>query len=278
MAQLIDATGFEYTPGKRPQRIISLVPSISETLFELGVEDEVVGITRFCVHPVYWRKFKETVGGTKKIKLDKIAELQPDMVFASINDNEKEEIEALRAMGITVYIFDVRNYDQALDMIRELGAITNTRVEARKMVEKIEFEFAKLDESVKDMKPLKTAYMIWKKPWMVAGGDTFVNDMLKRNNLENVFENFDERYPKLLKALELKRNLTQLVLLPSEPYPFGDDEVRELGPATRHALQVFVDGQIFSWPGARMAKAPAFMMAMNERMRRHDEEFNLGDQ
>ena len=235
-----------------PKRIVSLVPSITELLFDLNLNDEVVGITKFCVHPKSWYQTKTKVGGTKNINADVIASLNADLIIANKEENLKEQVEQLKSVA-PVFITDVCNLNDALTMIESIGLITNSNNEAQSITQNIknEFERIKLPQN-----KLRVCYLIWKEPYMSIGGDTFINDMLQHCGFINVFAD-DKRYPEIIISQLVSLNC-QVILLSSEPYPFKQknvDELQLLLPATKIIL---VDGEMFSWYGSRLQHAAKY--------------------
>src|ERR1700744_3650737 len=178
--QLNRATDLSSTP----KRIISVVPSQTELLFYLGLNEEVIGITKFCIHPN--NKFKTTtkVGGTKQLNIELIKQLKPDLIIANKEENERLQIEGLMNV-CPVWISDISNLDEAVGMIIRVGALVNREKEAILLKDEIIGRFDNLTFSSTN---LKTAYLIWRKPYMVAGKGTFINDLLQRCGLQNVFE------------------------------------------------------------------------------------------
>jgi ABC-type Fe3+-hydroxamate transport system substrate-binding protein len=247
-----------------PHRIISLVPSITELLFDLNLHDEVVGITKFCVHPESWFKTKTKIGGTKNIKQDIIASLKPQLIIANKEENVKEQIEALENI-CPVFITDVSDLNSALQMIERTGTITNRTTEAEFIIQKIKKEFAqlKLQQS-----KLRVCYLIWRKPYMTIGGDTFINDMLERCGFENVFANY-KRYPEI-SISQLSTFNCQLILLSSEPFPFKQKHIYELQPYLPHTKIILVDGEMFSWYGSRLQLAPAYFLKLANELKIKD--------
>ncbi len=240
-----------------PQRIVSLVPSQTELLYDLGLEKETVGITKFCVHPETWFRTKTRVGGTKTIKKDIIDQLQPDLIIANKEENVKEQVEEL-AKEYPVWVTDVNDLESALHMIGDIGALTNKSTQAQQMVAAIKRQFSELARSQPKTKntKLKIAYLIWRKPYMSVGGDTFINDMLQRCGLTNIFLN-KTRYPEIT-VDALKEAGCELVLLSSEPYPFKQQHIDELQAQLPGCKIMLVDGELFSWYGSRLLKAPAY--------------------
>lgn len=244
-----------------PKRIISLVPSITELLFDLGLNNEVAGITKFCVHPETWFKTKTKIGGTKNIKHDIIVSLKPQLIIANKEENVKEQIEALKNI-CPVFITDVHDLDSALQMIEMIGAITNRINEAQLIVQKIKNEFAQLKLQ---QKKLRVCYLIWRKPYMTIGDDTFINNMLKYCGFENVFANH-KRYPEVTISELLTLNC-ELILLSSEPYLFKQKHIYELQPYLPSTKIILVDGEMFSWYGSRLQFAPAYFLKLIKELK-----------
>lgn len=235
-----------------PQRIISTVPSQTELLYSLGLEQQVTGITKFCVHPPQWKKTKTIIGGTKNLHLDKIRALAPDLIIANKEENLEAEINEL-AKDFPVFVSDVTNLPTALDMIEKIGVLTNTTAKATALIQTITRGFNKLENGKMNK---RTAYLIWQEPYMTIGGDTFIHDMLQHCGCTNVFAH-RQRYPETTIA-ELQSLQVELLLLSTEPYPFKQkhaDALQALLPATTIAL---ADGEFFSWYGSRLCHAPAY--------------------
>ncbi|MBL0358859.1 MAG: ABC transporter substrate-binding protein [Chitinophagaceae bacterium] len=242
--------------GYQPERIVSLVPSQTELLFHLGLEAVVAGITRFCIHPAAWGKNKNIVGGTRNVNLDKIKALDPDLIIANKEENNKDQIEAL-ALKYNLWVTDISNLDEALQMIIDIGLLTQTQKRAAEITVEIKQQFSHLHQS---SRKIKTCYLIWRNPYMTIGGDTFIHDMLERCGLENIYA-ASKRYPEI-NLNELKVDHCQLLQLSSEPYPFKQqhiDEMQKLLPGTTIML---VDGELFSWYGSRLLQAPAYFNAL----------------
>lgn len=236
-----------------PQRIISLVPSQTELLHDLGLGDRVVGITKFCIHPETWFKTKYRVGGTKKLDLAKIRALRPDLIIGNKEENERADIEAL-AEEFPVWMSDIRTLEDALDMIERIGEMTGTHAQALSLAERINNGFAALNPLEDE---LSAAYLIWREPYMAAGRGTFINDMLKRCGLQNVFDEGDARYPRLTPQ-DLAEADPDVILLSSEPYPFQEKHLAEINMICPGTPVRIVDGEIFSWYGSHLLHAPAY--------------------
>jgi ABC-type Fe3+-hydroxamate transport system substrate-binding protein len=240
-------------------RIISLVPSLTELLADLGLEEEVVGITKFCVHPDHWFHSKPRVGGTKNVKLELVRQLKPDLIIANKEENDRRQVEALQS-DHQVCLTDIRNLPDALSAIAVIGERVHKKEASLSMIEKIKQKFDASPSLCKRGSNLQTAYLIWQKPYMAAGGDTFIGDMLRRCGLRNIFEDI-ERYPETGTRQLLEKNC-ELLLLSSEPFPFTQkhaDAWQAALPDTRISL---VDGEMFSWYGSRLIYATDYFRGL----------------
>lgn len=244
-----------------PQRIVSLVPSQTELLYDLGLGERVVGITKFCVHPETWFKSKHRVGGTKKIDFDKVRALKPDLIIGNKEENERKDIEVLEK-EFPVWMSDVRDLPGALRMIEALGTLTNAGEKAQVIVAGTAHAFADLEP----LDPtLTAAYVIWREPFMVAGHGTFVNDMLKHCGLINVFDEGDARYPEI-SAQALAEADPDVILLSSEPFPFREKHIAEFNMICPGSPVCLVDGEMFSWYGSRLLRAPSYFKGLVQRL------------
>lgn len=248
-----------------PKRIVSLVPSQTELLYDLGLRGEVLGITKFCIHPHEWFHSKTRVGGTKKIDFAKIKSLQPDLIIGNREENEKEQIEALMKEH-TVWMSDIYTLQDALEMITSLGALLNKNEQAGHIRQQIEAAFQRfgLRHPVPEQR-VKAAYFIWRDPYMVAGHDTFINEMLETCGFQNVFTAEASRYPAVTAEMLIAAD-PRLVLLSSEPYPFREQHISEIRSLLPAAKIKIVDGELFSWYGSRLLKAPAYFSALLEKL------------
>lgn len=253
---VIDQMGREVTFRYYPERIISVVPSQTELLFDLGLNKEVVGITKFCVHPDEWFRNKERVGGTKKLNIEKIRALQPDLIIANKEENTQEEIELLEK-EFPVWLSDITNLPGALNMIQALGQVTGMEGKANKLVEEIVQGFNDLHKA---NTPKRVAYFIWRDPWMSIGNDTFIHSMIQTMGWQNVLAGAT-RYPELTLE-ELKKYQPELILLSSEPFPFKEQHIAEVKAVLPEAEVLLVDGEMFSWYGSRLKKAIAYLQEL----------------
>ena len=234
-------------------KIISLVPSITELLCDIGLQDQLIGVTKFCIYPKTIFGAKEKIGGTKNINIKKIIALAPDLIIANNEENVKEQIEEL-AQLFNVYVSCVDTYKAALQMILDVGQITNTKAATETICSNIETGFKRLPFA--PAPPKKVAYLIWKDPYMTVGGDTFISDMLRAAGFKNMYEN-NKRYP-VVTLQELQKNQPDLIFLSTEPYPFKEKHVKEMQQLFVKTTIVLVDGEMFSWYGSRMLLMPEY--------------------
>lgn len=248
-----------------PKRIISLVPSQTELLYDLGLDEETIGITKFCIHPAEWFRNKTRVGGTKTVNKAIIDLLRPDLIIANKEENVKEQVDELAA-EYPVWVTDVNNLNDAQQMIRDIGELTNKRENALSITESINLNFLELSEqkTTNRKQETKTAYLIWKSPYIAAAGDTFIHDMLNRCGFSNIFAH-RRRYPEI-KVSELQAANCQLLLLSSEPYPFKQEHLDELAQALPGTRILLVDGEPFSWYGSRLLHSPAYFRELIGRV------------
>lgn len=254
MYTVTDHTGHSLTLPARPRRIVSLVPSLTELLYDLGLGEEVVGITKFCVHPDEWFRSKTRVGGTKKVEIGRLMALEPDLVIANKEENTREDVEAIRSF-CPVYTTDVDSVGSALHMIRDLSVLLGVEAEGGRLEKEIRGSLGMLRSL-----NLKAAYLIWKEPWMTVGGDTFIHHMMAAAGIENVFKD-KMRYPQLSLA-DLAESGADLVMLSSEPYPFKTKHIEDLSIFLPDMKIVLIDGEMFSWYGSRMRYFSDYMSAL----------------
>jgi ABC-type Fe3+-hydroxamate transport system substrate-binding protein len=250
VVQLLDMCGNLIVLPNYPTRIISVVPSQTELLFDIGLHEQVIGITKFCVHPRKWFETKIRIGGTKNLNIEKIKSLQPDLIIANKEENTKSDIEQLM-MVCPVYISDIYNLEDNNTMIAHIGKLTNTEKKAVNLIENINIKFKQLHH-----KNFESAlYLIWKKPYMAAAQNTFINAMLPYAGFENCLT--VTRYP----ALDIEKIIAlnpQHILLSSEPFPFKQHHIDELQVLLPNCKIQIVDGEMFSWYGSRMLLASVY--------------------
>lgn len=254
----VDQLGNTVTVQYPVKRIISLVPSQTELLFDLGLREEVVGMTKFCVHPAVWLKEKTIIGGTKKFDFEIIDSLQPDLIIGNKEENYLAGIEQLTSK-YPVWMSDIENLPQALTMIKQVGELVNRPSESLTIVKQIESLFLHLPS----FEETKALYLIWRKPWMATGTNTFIHDMLVRLKFVNAIQ--QSRYPELTDACIRELN-PDVILLSSEPFPFEEKHIDELRALCPQAKIILVDGEMFSWYGSRLQYSPAYFHELYERV------------
>jgi ABC-type Fe3+-hydroxamate transport system substrate-binding protein len=241
--------------AETPQRIVSLVPSQTELLFDLGLDSEVVGITKYCVHPTHWLKSKAIIGGTKNFDFEIIYSLNPDLIIGNKEENYREGIEVL-GKDYPVWISDIITLEDAFEMIGRVGILTNRSYKSELLNGEIKIEFEKL----RTCSPKAALYMIWRKPWMAAAADTFIDTMLNRIGLRNCLQD-KSRYPQLTSEDITKLN-PEMILLSSEPFPFSEKHIAELQQLCPASQIVLVDGEMFSWYGSRLRYVPQYFATL----------------
>ncbi|MEO5572829.1 MAG: helical backbone metal receptor [Bacteroidia bacterium] len=252
-------------------RIISTVPSQTELLFDLGLREEVIGITKFCVHPNEWFRTKTRIGGTKNLNIKKIIALQPDLIIANKEENVKEQISALQKQ-FKVYVSDVKNLADALKMISETGELVNKKKEAKKIISGIKKQFKKPSNPQRGNMKTKvpfgdsgTVYLIWRNPYMTIGNDTFIHDMITRCGFKNVFGDL-KRYPEITPE-QIAASKPDFIFLSSEPYPFKQKHIEELKTISPTSKIILVNGEYFSWYGSRLLKAAQYFRQLMEELK-----------
>lgn len=249
--EFTDQLGRTINLSKLPERIVSLVPSQTELVFDLGLEQELVGITKFCIHPSHLLRDKKIVGGTKQLKPDEIARLKPDLILANKEENREEDILEL-SKSFPVWVSDVDSVKSGLAMIRQVGQLTGKKLEAGNLAEAIEQAFNQLPFSP----DYSAIYLIWDRPMMGVGGDTYISDCMEKAGFSNSLGQM-KRYPEI--QLETLQELKpDFVFLSSEPYPFGLTHLVRLQEKLQHSKVVLVDGEMFSWYGSRMLDAAKY--------------------
>lgn len=249
-------TGSTIVMDYPPKRIVSLVPSQTELLHDLGLEEEVVGITKFCVHPNEWFRTKKRVGGTKTVHIDIVKALQPDLILANKEENTREQIQELATLFPT-WVSNIQTVAEGLQMIQAVGALTGREEKAASLAKEIADAFSSISKAVI---PRKVAYFIWRNPWMCAGGDTFISDMIAHAGWQNALAD-KTRYPEI-KLEDLKDKGVDLVLLSSEPYPFKEAHIAEIKAVLPHAEVKLADGEMMSWYGSRMKLAAGYINSL----------------
>jgi len=233
------------------KRVVSLCPSITETIVAIGGLKALAGVTRYCTRPSGMLWGLPRVGGTKSPDIPRILDLKPDLVFANAEENRREDVEALRLAGIEVDVTLPKTVAEVPKAIRQWGERLGTSEQAEVLASRIEME-ARALERQKPEAAFRYAYWIWKDPWMTVSDDTYVADLLRLAGGDNVYGKEAVRYPTTHPSEALARE-AGLHIFPSEPYPFSEEKhgalVEKLFGA--HTRRVFVDGDNYCWHGVR---------------------------
>jgi ABC-type Fe3+-hydroxamate transport system substrate-binding protein len=254
----VDQAGFTFTGSRPALRIVSLVPSQTELLFFLGAEKQVVGVTKFCIHPAKAKSTCAVVGGTKNPNLEQIRQLAPDLILGNKEENDQASIERLR-QEFPVWLTDIVSLADVYAMIGAVGQLTDTQPPATALIQQLQKAFSTF---VKPL-PQRLVYLIWRNPYMAAGQQTFINSMLEAGGFLNVVQ--QPRYPELTLA-EIRNLDPEVIFLSSEPYPFAEKHIAELQAAVPTAQIKLVDGELFSWYGSRLLAAPAYFQELYETL------------
>lgn len=259
-ADIRDQIGSVFVLKAKPKRIISLVPSQTELLADLDLDAEIIAITKFCIHPDKWFREKIRIGGTKQLDIEAIRKLQPDLIIGNKEENERSQIEILQR-EFPVWMSDISDLSQALEMIVAIGSLTGTENKAQQICTDIKRNFTLL---LQPKRVVRTLYFIWQNPYMCAGTHTFISDMLDRCGLQNIAP--DARYPELTEQdiIDLQPDL---ILLSSEPYPFSEKHATHFRKILPYAEIKCVDGEMFSWYGSRLLKAPGYFNTLLTELR-----------
>lgn len=259
MRPRVDASGAVVEVPRRPRRIVSLIPSTTETLCALGLADALVGITAYCREPRDLLRDKTRIGGEKDPDLERIRALGPDLVVANIEENVAAHVAALRAWGVPVWVTYPRTVADGIRLIRELGALTDTEARAEEIAGPLESLYARVTAVTAARPPVPVFYAIWREPWMTVNRDTYIHDMLRVCGAANVFADLPDRYPAVTLD-EVAARAPRVILLPDEPFRFRAVHVRDFDacpgvPAVRDGRIHLVDGKPFSWHGPRIGDA-----------------------
>ena len=253
MPQFIDQLHRSISLPNPPKRIVSLVPSQTELLVDLGLRERIVGVTKFCIHPKGLKKEKTVIGGTKNFHFDKIDALNPDLIIGNKEENYQEGIERL-AEKYPVWISDISTLDDAYRMIGRIGELTDTSIKAKEVVSEIK------EGLEKDFKFKGSAvYLIWKDPFIAVGSNTFIDSLLDKAGFKNLIP--ESRYPEI--DLEQIVNLNpEFLLLSSEPYPFKESNVSFFQDRLPNSRILIVDGELFSWYGSRLKLSGKYFLSL----------------
>ena len=234
-----------------PETIVSLCPSITETLCDLGLSEKIIGITDYCIHPKDMVKNINKVGGTKTVSITKVKTLKPEIIFAVKEENSKKTIKIL-SENFPCYVFSINSFSDALRMINTLGEIFSKTNKTTALKENIVKTFSEIQVTKQQISYL---YFVWKKPWMAAGNNTYTESLLSKFYLKNIIN--ESKYPKIeLKNISPK---PEIIFLPSEPYKFSKTDKMELQKIFPKSKILLVDGEMFSWYGSRILKAAGYI-------------------
>jgi ABC-type Fe3+-hydroxamate transport system substrate-binding protein len=278
-----DTLGRTVTLARAPQRIVSLVPSLTEVLFAFGCGDQVVGITDHCTEPAAEVVHKVRIGGTKNPDVPAILEMQPQLVLAVAEENRRRDVEQLEAADIPVYVFEPDTVRAGIDLLWRVAELLDCRHAVGPSVEAIEAAYTKTKAQAAGRAPVRVFCPIWKDPYMTIGEGTYINDMLRVCGGENIFAHRqrrfplaadlglepersgdrdagrDRRYPRVTLE-EMAALQPEVILLPDEPYAFSEadlDDFRPFAevPAMRQGRIHLIDGKIVSWYGPRIGES-----------------------
>ena len=260
---VLDHLGNTVTFNFPPKKIISIVPSQTELLFDLGLIEEVIAITKFCIHPKEITSKTIKIGGTKNLSITQITALQPDLIIGNKEENNQSDIEALQK-HFPVWMSDIYTLEDAKKTIRDIGALVGREPEVQYLNFLINAGFSDLQSLALSKRINKrVAYAIWRKPYMFAGKNTFINDILSKLGLYNVIA--DARYPELdIDQLVVLK--PDMVFLSSEPYPFKEKHILEIRSKLPNTEVILVDGEMFSWYGSRLVKAVQYFFEFQNRL------------
>ena len=255
MLDITDALGRTFKFDAPPKRLVSLVPSTTETLYRCGVWEDVVGVTRYCVHPESAVDEKIIVGGTKQCNIEKLKALNPDFVFANQEENTPEMVAQIEALGVPVYVAFPKNHADALQDLLNMGTILGKMDIVSSWVQ----EFTER-QSTLTTAPFSYIYLIWRKPWMAVGKDTFIHQQLALIGGQNALVDHSERYI-TLSDIHLLAHKNANILLSSEPFPFVDKHVEELVDLGVDRSKIhFINGEYCSWHGVRMIESLDYLV------------------
>ena len=257
MLSYIDQLNNKTLLASKPIRIISIVPSQSELLWHLGIRKELIGITKFCIYPIQMYNNKVRVGGTKKLNINKIRELQPDLIIGNKEENDQHHIELLKK-EFNVWMSDIYSFNDVFKMISSLGVIFEKERQAKTLVSKIKSDLIMIKNIFNQNRII---YFIWNKPYMCAGQNTFINHVLKHIGFKNLIS--ISRYPQI-NEFELISLQPDFCLLSSEPFPFKEKHINNLKNIVPNSKIMMVDGEIFSWYGSRLLHLKKYVIGLKK--------------
>lgn len=263
MSQVTDQVGYQINLKSEVNSIVSTVPSQTELLFDLGLGSKVKGITRFCIHPKNAVDDIPKIGGTKNLDIEKIREINPDLIIGNKEENIKEQVEELKA-DFPVWLSDIKSPRDALDMMTEVGKITQTQDKAVELVNEIQQLLDELAVIGSDRKK-KALVFIWKDPYMIAGRDTYIHEVLKLIGYETAIHRDEERYPQVT-VEQIVDSKPDLLLFTSEPFPYSSCELQIFHGKIPTCKKLIVNGEYFSWYGSRMRKSFQYFKQLKRQL------------
>lgn len=249
MINVVDDRGFPFHFDRAPLRIVSLVPSLTETLVEIGLEDRIVGLTKFCIHPDHLRRERTRVGGTKGVRVDVILDLRPDIVIANLEENDAQDIMALEIAGVPCWVCDVRTVERAFRLLSDMGELLGVSEKGSELEQMARESWREGRQLCNPGQNQLAAYAVWRDPWMWAGHDAYIQSVLEWWGWRTWPDL--PRYPTIEMSQVVEAGV-EMVLLPSEPFPFKEVHREEC----KGVPSKLVDGEVFSWYGSRMLKVP----------------------
>ncbi len=249
-----------------PQRVISLVPSITEALFAFGLGDAIVGVTQFCVEPKAQVATKEKVGGTKTLNVAKVRELEPDLIIANAEENRQEDVRQLIAGGLKVFVTFPRTVAEAIEMMRQIAGMTGTMATAQPILQEATEALSEARSANERRHRLRVFCPIWRSPWMTVGPGTYTHDVVSVCGGINIFSHRHERYPRT-ELIEIARRNPEVILLPDEPYRFAPKHIPELTQyehvsAVQNQRIYLLEGKHLCWYGPRIAGSLRFVQKL----------------
>lgn len=267
--RLIDAMGTEHAPATGVVRIVSLVPSITELLFSLGLQENLVGRTGFCIHPKGLVRRVSKVGGTKTVDVAKVRKLGATHLVVNIDENPRPVVEELASFVPHVIVTHPIDPEDNVGLYRLLGGIFGRESRAEELAAEFQRELALTLDATSDLEREKVLYLIWKSPWMTVSRDTYISRMLDLVGWDTVPEQAHSRYP----SVELSaRTLldVKVVLLSTEPYSFVDRHLAEIAaefPPQAHPQVALIDGGMTSWYGSRAIEGLRYLRELRRALR-----------
>ena len=256
-----DAIGNKHTPVCGDFRIVSLVPSLTELLFDLGLGAYVVGRTKYCIHPRQSVNHIIKVGGTKNVKIDIIRELNPTHLLVNVDENRKDIVESLSKFIPNIIVTHPRSPLDNLDLYKLLGGIFRQENAAKSLSLDLKLLLKKLEALRKQLPVRHVLYLIWRKPWMSVSKDTYISGMLNQINWKTVELEGNSRYP-VIDNLAAIADKCDMVLLSSEPYSFRHEHVEECRNMSLRAKVKLIDGELVSWYGSRAVLGLRYLAAL----------------